>query len=127
MVISRSPDFFNAWQMALAQFTEDQIARGVKSCQDWTDSFPPTLAQFKKMCLTVRPEELPNYTEKRMAVEKAAGKPIEMIEHLARSANSETAKRELRRMFRILKGEDVESKDDSYHRCGLGHRWPGAA
>ena len=115
----------DTWQDALADFSEAQIARGVKWCQSWDREWPPTLPQFKNLCLTVRPEELPNYTEKRMALEKQTGQPVAMLEHLARSAHSEIAQRELERMRRILNDEDVESFDVSYHNCGLGKRWPG--
>lgn len=115
----------DTWQDALAEFSEAQIARGVKWCQSWDRDFPPTLPQFKKLCLTVRPEELPNHTERRLALEKQTGQSVAVLEHLARSATSEIAKRELNRMSRVLAGEHVESFDRSYHNCELGKRWPG--
>lgn len=116
-----------SWTDALSGYSEHQIARGVKWCQSWTRDFPPTLGQFREMCLTVRPEELPNKTDERIALEKREGKPVAMLEQLARFGTSEIAKREIERMRRILNGDDVESFELSYHNCGLGQRWPGAA
>lgn len=112
-----------AWRDGLEQYTEAQIARGVKWCQEWTNDFPPTLPQFLRMCLSVRPEELPNVTEKRMALEKDTGKPVAMLEHLARVAHSEIAKRELGRMRQIMDGVEVETLQESYHNFGLVRRW----
>ena len=113
----------HTWMGGLAQFSEQQIARGVKSAMEWTDTFPPTLPQFKKMCLTVRPEERKNVTEQRIEREAKQGKPDSVIEHLARNATSPIAKRELERMRRIVAGEDVETKEQSYHILGLSRRW----
>lgn len=116
-------DAIHTWRDSLADFNEQQIARGVKSASEWTDPFPPTLPQFKQMCLTVRPEESRNLTEQRIEREAKQGKPDSVIEHLARNATSPTAKRELERMRRIVAGEDVETKEDSYHNLGLNRRW----
>ena len=113
----------NTWMDALGIFTEEQLARGVKSCQDWTNDFPPTLAQFKNLCLTVRHEEKPNYTQRRMEREKAEGKSVSMLEHLARHAVSPTAKAELDKMRRIIAGEEVETKQESYEKLGLIRIW----
>lgn len=123
-----------SWTDALAAYSEDQIARGVKNCREWTGNFVPNVAQFGRLCLTVRPEEKPNVTEKRMARERETGKPVAVLEHLARSAHSDIAKQELARMVRVMSSPktrepsdgDVESFETSYHKCGLGQRWPGA-
>lgn len=112
-----------AWTEALNGFSEAQIARGVKWCQTWTQPFPPNLGQFKNLCLTMRQEELPNATEERIAMEKAAGKPIAMIEHLARVATSDIAKREIERMKQIYAGKEVETKAESWAKLGLHARW----
>jgi len=109
------------WEHALRDFTDDQIARGVRACQSWTKSFPPTIGQFKEMCLTVH--HSPNFTEKRMAQEKAFGKPANVIEHLDRVAASGIAQTELDRMRRIRTGEEVETFDVSFHNLGLRARW----
>lgn len=114
----------NAWSEALREFSEAQIARGVKWCQSWQGDWPPNLGEFRQMCLTVRPEELPNITEKRVALERQTGKPTHILEHLARVATSEVAKRELSRMYRIAAGEDVETAEDSRTILGLHRRWP---
>jgi hypothetical protein len=100
-------DAFQTWLIALAPFSEKQIGRGVKSAQEWTQAFPPTLPQFKQMCLTVRPGEKPNFTEQRIEREKEAPN---MIEHLASHAHSDIAKQELDKMRRIMAGEDVETR-----------------
>lgn len=41
------------WGRGLADFTEDQLARGIKACENWAERFPPNLPQFKQLCLTV--------------------------------------------------------------------------
>ena len=112
-----------AWSDALRDFTELQIARGVKWCQSWTQDWPPTLGEFRQMCLTVRPEEIRNHTDRRIEIEKREGKPVSMLEHLARHASSPVAKRELERMRRLDAGEDVESIHDSWTILGLHRRW----
>jgi hypothetical protein len=84
-------DAINTWMDALGIFTEEQIARGVKSCQDWDERFPPTLGQFKKYCLTVRHEEKPDLTEQRIARERQSGTPDTLIEHLSRKATGPVA------------------------------------
>lgn len=114
---------FKTWMDALGILTEDKIARGVKSCMEWTGDFPPNVAQFSKLCMTARPEEKPNYTERRMGREKAEGKSVNMLEHLARHAVSPTAKAELDKMRRIVAGEEVETKEESYQKLGLIKRW----
>lgn len=112
-----------AWLEALQDFTTDQIARGVKSCREWEDGFPPNLGQFRKLCLTPRPEERQTFTDKRIERERREGKSVGMLEHLARSAHSDIAKRELERMRRIMAGEHVETKQESYRKTGQQTRW----
>ena len=113
----------STWMDALGIFTEEQIASGVKACQNWTNDFPPTLAQFKQLCLTEINK--PNYTERRIEQEKTAGKSITMLEHLARHAVSPVATAEIEKMIRISKGEEVETKEASYENLGLIRRWGG--
>ena len=115
-----------SWTGALMCYTENEIAGAVKACQSWDGSFPPNFGQFKALVMAARSAANPNYTEKRIAVEKQTGQSVTMIEHLSRSATSDVAKKELDRMKRILAGEDVESRETSYHNLGLGFRWPGA-
>ena len=112
---------FQSWLPALLEFSEEQIAQGVKACWNWTKDFPPTIGQFRQLCMTVSNQ--PNFTERRIAEEKSTGQPSSMIEHLSRSATTPTAKRELERMRRILAGQDVETKDESMRILGLHRRW----
>lgn len=114
---------FNTWMDALGILTEDKIARGVKSCMEWSGDYPPNVAQFTKLCMTSRPEEKPNYTERRIEQEKQTGKKISLIEHLKRKAITPTAKREIKRMEKIYAGENVESKEESMTNLGLHRRW----
>ena len=114
---------FNTWLDALGILTEDKIARGVKSCMEWTGEYPPNVAQFTKLCMTTRPEEKPNYTERRIEQEKQTGQKVGLMEHLKRKATTPTAKREIERMERILAGEEVETRAESYDKLGLARRW----
>ena len=107
----------------LESFAELELAGALKLCETRSGTFPPGFPEFRAMCAASRVK--PNVTEERMATEKAAGQPVTMIEHLSRLASSPVALRELDRMRRILAGEDVESFEASFHRCGLGRRWPG--
>ena len=115
-----------AWTGALNRYSEMELAGAIKSCENWDGKFPPTFPEFKALVMAARSAANPNYTEKRIAVEKQTGQSVTMIEHLSRVANSPIAKQELDRMNRILAGEDVESRETSYHNLGLGFRWPGA-
>lgn len=126
-------DAFGSWSDALQGFTEDQLARGVKACQDWRGDFPPNLGQFKGLCLTVRNER--NFTEERLALEKQHGKPIESLEQLAREqANDSPVVRKAKaEMNAMLAGQDefefdgqtyrCQSKDAGMHNLGLNRRW----
>lgn len=113
-----------AWQNALKDYGEDQIARGVKACQNWQSAFPPTLGAFLKLCLTVGPEERKNFTDRRIENErKLATGAAGAIQHLAKHALSDTAKHEVERMKRIFAGEEIESKEESMTNLGLHRRW----
>ena len=50
------------WKQALGRFSMEQIKRGLHWVNQSVDSFPPTLPQFTNFCLTVRPEDKPNFT-----------------------------------------------------------------
>ena len=91
-----------------------------------TLSSPTYRKDTRQYCTVMAARSKPNATEQRMALEKSAGKPVALIEHLARSAVSEIAQRELARMHDLLAGKEVEEFQTSYHNCGLGSRWPGA-
>lgn len=44
------------WQKGLADRTPGQIAEGLRACLDRPDSWPPTLPEFRALCLPVTPE-----------------------------------------------------------------------
>lgn len=102
------------WQRSLAMFTPNQLARGIKSAQEWTGRFPPNLPQFKDLCLTMRPEEIKPF--------KSEIKQLSDFTKRKRG-DSETAKREKARIARILAGEEVETREESMHNLGLNRRW----
>ena len=110
-----------AWTGSLNRYSEAELAGAIRACEDWDGSFPPTFGQFKALVMAARSK--PNATEQRMALEKSAGKPVALLEHLARSAVSEIAQRELARMHDLLAGKEIEEFQTSYHNCGLGSRW----
>jgi len=110
-----------AWTGSLNRYSEAELAGAIRACEEWDGSFPPTFGQFKALVMAARSK--PNATEQRMALEKSAGKPVAMIEHLARSAVSEISQRELARMYDLLAGKEIEENQTSYHNCGLGSRW----
>jgi len=113
---------FKTWLDDLGDMTENQIARGVKSAKDWPQAYPPTLPQFRKLCLTIRPEEKPNFTDRRIESEKGEIKSLADFAK-PRREDGPIAKREKERMRRILAGEDVESKEESMTKLGLHRRW----
>jgi len=110
-----------AWQGAMGQFTEADLAGGIKACENWTEKFPPTFGQFRSLIMAGRSK--PNFTEKREAEEKITGQPASMIEHLSRYASSHVAQRELARMRGIMAGAEAETKDESMRLLGLHRRW----
>jgi hypothetical protein len=95
----------SAWTGALERFSEPDLAGAIRSCEDWKGKYPPTFPEFKALVLAARSTADVNFTDKRLAQEKAAGKPQSMIEHLSRVATSPIAKRELAKMKRIMNGE----------------------
>lgn len=112
----------HAWAGALAEFGAAEIREAVRLCESWEDKFPPTFPQFKALCLSARNRGR-NFTERRMELEKRHGKPAGLIEHLQRVATSDVAKREIERMKRIVAGEEVETREESYTNLGLPKRW----
>ena len=112
-----------AWTGALARYTEDELGGAIRSCENWDGKFPPSFPEFKSMVMAARSATTPNHTDKRIAMEKQHGKPVAMIEHLARKATSEVAQRELAKMRRILAGEEVETREEAFRNLGLHARW----
>lgn len=115
----------HAWQGALASLTVGELAHGIRRCEKWDGKFPPTFPEFRALCVSERNRQR-NLTEERIERERRTGQSDTALEHLARSATSEVAKRELDRMKRLHAGEHVESIEKSRHNLGLHRRWPGA-
>lgn len=123
----------NAWRDAILDLTEAQIARGVKACQSWTHDFPPTLGQFRELCITVRQEN--NFTERRIALEKQTGKTVESLEQLAREQtnDSPTVRRAKAEMNALIAGRNEfefegrtyprQTREQAMHSLGLNARW----
>lgn len=59
------------WKRALAEFTEDQIRRGLKHCVQWRGKYPPNLAEFTELCLTETPQAHRPFDLKRLEVQRA--------------------------------------------------------
>jgi len=104
-----------AWSGALSDFTVGELAGAIKACEQWESKFPPTWPEFRALLLSVRNASRPNVTQQR--IEREANTPL--IEHLKRHALTPIAKREIERMERILAGEDVETKRESWNKLGL--------
>jgi len=111
------------WFDALGIFTEEEILGAIDLCLDWKKDkgLIPTLPDFRALCFASR--KPPNFTERREAEEKIAGKPASMIEHLSRFASSHIAQREVARMRGIIAGAPAETKQESYDNLGLARRW----
>lgn len=104
---------FDTWAAALSEYTPEQIQRGVNYCADpdhWQSAFPPNLAEFKKLCLTVQ-------------FAAPYHKPLE-IEHQPK-ASEVMRKRELARQAHLREYGELpdETRDQSYARLGLTRRW----
>lgn len=113
---------FATWMDGLGCYTEDQLGNGIAQCRNWNSAFPPNMGQFSKLCLdTLKP----TYTDRRIEQERKQGKSMGMMEHLSRHATKPTAQRELERLQRILAGEDVESRRESFDNLGLAKRMGG--
>jgi hypothetical protein len=97
---------YQGWSDGLMDYTVEQISRGVQQLGGWKGSKPPDLNQFARLCLTA-----------------TAAKP----------AAAQVAAAEQQRQAGVVSSPktrqqttgDMENFADSYHRCGLGRRWPG--
>lgn len=95
-----------AWQDALADLTVQQLRDGLKMCERWDGEFPPNGPKFRGLCVSARMKG-PNWTEQRIRDGKS------LLERVKHKANTPTAKEELERLQRVLRGDSVESKEDS--------------
>jgi len=86
-------DTAKTWGSALRDITGEQLAEGLRRCVDSSESWPPSLPEFKKMCVgredgfklgytpqyyrrETRPENLLESTPDKGARKKAAEKGI---------------------------------------------------
>ena len=101
------------WTAGLAEYSEAQIRRAVEQMRGWDSSFPPTLGQFAKLCLTKTYTAKPD--QKRIA-------PVR---------TEAVRKREMERQAAIRKSpksrdssdRDVESLAESFRNLNLQSRW----
>jgi hypothetical protein len=111
---------YQGWSDGLMDYTVEQINRGVQSLGGWKGSKPPDLNQFARLCLTAT------------AVKPKPADPSPLPASVAPAA-AQVAAAELQRQAGVVSSPkprqqttgDIESFTDSYHRCGLGRRWPG--
>jgi len=125
---------FNDWMDGLGDLTPEEVRVGVLAVRELAPNandevWPPDLPEFRAMC---RPPEDSsrvqtysnrNFTAERLIEEKASAiKSLEQFTKVRRG-DSEVAKREKKRMAAILRGEEVETKEESYRNLGLNRRW----
>ena len=96
------------WQGALWPLSENQIAVGIKACQDWKDKFPPTFGQFKALCLSG-----PSEDKATLKLEREVDAAVLNL----------VAARELIRQANILADNCDESREQSMEKLGLNRRW----
>jgi len=106
-----------AWQGALGEFSANEVAAALKSCEDWESKFPPTFPEFKALCTSARAKARPNWTEQRIS----SGRPLMTV--LREKATTPIAKEELAKMDRIMAGEGPETREESYRKLRLARRW----
>lgn len=111
---------FDTWAEGLANYSEQQLAHGIRQAATWDSGFVPNLGQFCKLCLSAKPQETIE-AEQRIARDSE----IKSLEDFTKRKRTDSpiAAREKDRMRRILAGEDIESKDESYKKLKLHARW----
>jgi hypothetical protein len=82
------------WQKALRGVTYEQIARGLAKCLESGNSWPPSLPEFRALCLG-------NYTEQPKQ-NAAAYRAPECLKLVRPKGNSEVARAHLQAMRRML-------------------------
>lgn len=94
------------WAAALAGFTPAQIADGMRACLTFGDGWPPTLPEFRALCLgipalsTVR-AELTRDAAERSPFTRMAWAMVDS--HRYRQASAETAERMLRDAYELAR------------------------
>ena len=101
------------WAAGLADYSENQIRKGVKQRSKWDKPFPPNLGQFARLCL-IKSYQPPTPPSK-----------VKSLQDLTKTRPGDTAiaKRERARVAKILRGEDVETKEESMEVLKLHARW----
>lgn len=105
------------WYRSLAGKTADHIAQGIERCKQARLRFPPTLPEFLEFC---RPEDswpVASYSSPPPVLPRGSG-ASGVLEHLAKGAKSEVAKRELEKCRAILRGEPVDLSGNPPIRVG---------
>jgi hypothetical protein len=110
-----------SWLDDLADLTESQFMRGVDALVSWVKDFPPTIGQFRALCL----ESPPAYHQ------PFAPEPnMPLLERFAGKALTEIGRRELDKCQRIAAGRtddpDLPTREQAIHGCRL-HAWWGSS
>ena len=105
---------YRTWMEGLADYSELQLKNGLEQCRTFDSGFVPNLPQFARLCLT-HEKRGPNFTEERIERER----DVPLLEKLKRNANTPIAQHELARILRILDGEHVETRRESWDNLGL--------
>ena len=100
------------WAIGLAEYSVDQIKRGVEQCKRWDKPFPPNLGQFAKLCLTHAPG--PKHEHKQIAPPRTASVKDRELARQARIASSPKSRK--------ASADDVESFSDSWRILGMAKR-----
>ena len=108
---------FRTWTEGLAAYSEQQIAQGVKQCSRWESGFLPNLGQFARLCLSGKPAETVE-AEHRVS-------EVKSLEDFTRRKRTDSpiAAAEKEKIRRILAGEEVETKAESYAKLHLPRLW----
>lgn len=97
---------FRTWSKALSGYTIEQIQRGVTNATggiEWLGNFPPNLAQFQKLCLTVT---------------HPSHKPFQ-IEHHPQRSSKETVSREMQIINRMIESRFTETREEAAAALGI--------
>ena len=110
----------HAWHGALERYDEKDLGGAIRACENWDGKFPPTFPEFKSLVMAARSAQAG-----KQATERVSAEPVASLEHFTKVRRGDTviAKREKARMAAILRGEDIESKEESMRILGLHARW----
>jgi len=108
----------HAWHGALERYDEKDLGGAIRACENWDGKFPPTFPEFKSLVMAARSAQAG-----QVATERAKTTPS--MEHFTtpKRGDSEIARREKKRMAAIGRGEEVETKAESYRNLDLTKLW----